>query len=229
MQVGASTSPLRCPPVEPRPRAGDGGRQPACAWGVGRPVRLRARPFEPDPQEVTRAAPQGGPGGVFPEGEIQGARGARGGAEIGGNARSPGWNASRGTLEALHSGPPPPRRAALAPAVHPPRETKVTQERKNIHKFKEGQDLSSPRGTCGAPAGGGWRRTPAPACLWPRSPPSSVRAVSRPARPPARAPRPHPGPAPGVGAGSPLAGWREGCPACRAPATPAGVHEGTQG
>ena len=38
-----------------------------------------------------------------------------------GKARSPGWNASRGTPDAVHSAPPPPpRRAALAPAVHPP-------------------------------------------------------------------------------------------------------------
>ena len=33
---------------------------------------------------------------------------------------SPGWNASRVTPDAVHSSPPLPRRAALAPAVHPP-------------------------------------------------------------------------------------------------------------
>ena len=46
-----------------------------------------------------------------PEGEQRG-RGARGGADIWGNARSPGWNASRGIPDAVNSGPPPPRRAA---------------------------------------------------------------------------------------------------------------------
>ena len=42
------------------------------------------------------------------------------GAEIWGKSRSPGWKVSRGTPHAVHSSPPPPRRAALAPAVHPP-------------------------------------------------------------------------------------------------------------
>ena len=44
--------------------------------------------------------------GVFPEGENRG-RGARAGAEIWENARSPGWKVSRGTPDAVHFAPPP--------------------------------------------------------------------------------------------------------------------------
>ena len=44
-------------------------------------------------------------------------RGARGGAEIGGNARSPGWNASRGTPDAVHSAPPPPEARRTRPPL----------------------------------------------------------------------------------------------------------------
>ena len=54
-----------------------------------------------------------------------GGEGRARGAEIWVNPRSPGWNASRVTPDAVHSSPPPPRRAALAPAVHPPDNTPV--------------------------------------------------------------------------------------------------------
>ena len=82
-------------------------------------------PSPPGPRQIARGkGPRSGQGPlealqVFPEGENRG-RGARGMADIWGNARSPGRNASRATSDAVHSGPPPPRRAALAPAVHPP-------------------------------------------------------------------------------------------------------------
>ena len=49
-----------------------------------------------------------------------GGEGRARGQRSGGKARSPGWNASRGTPDAVHSSPPAPRRAALAPTVHPP-------------------------------------------------------------------------------------------------------------
>ena len=52
---------------------------------------------------------------VIPEGGQAG----RGGAEIGGKARSPDPYVSRGS-PAVNSGPTPPRRAVLAPLVHPP-------------------------------------------------------------------------------------------------------------
>ena len=52
--------------------------------------------------------------------KTRGEGGARG-AEIWGKASSPGWNASQITPDAVPSAPSsPPRRAALAPAVHPP-------------------------------------------------------------------------------------------------------------
>ena len=51
--------------------------------------------------------------------EIRG-RGGRAGAEIWGKPRFPGPNASRYAPAAVHSGPPPPRRAALAPLPRPP-------------------------------------------------------------------------------------------------------------
>ena len=57
--------------------------------------------------------------GVIPEGE-QAGQGGRAGTNIWGKSRSPGWNASRGTLDAVSSTPPPPRRTALAPLVLPP-------------------------------------------------------------------------------------------------------------
>ena len=56
---------------------------------------------------------------LFPEGENRG-RGARAGAEIWGNARSPGWNASRGTPEAVNSALPSPRGGPHSSLVHPP-------------------------------------------------------------------------------------------------------------
>ena len=46
-------------------------------------------------------------------------RGARGGADIGGNARSPGWNASRCTPDAVHSSPPPPEARRTRPRCSP--------------------------------------------------------------------------------------------------------------
>ena len=59
-----------------------------------------------------------GPPAAIPEGG-QAGRGGRAGAEIGEKARSQAPDVSRGTPDAVHSGPPSPRRAALAPAVHP--------------------------------------------------------------------------------------------------------------
>ena len=42
-----------------------------------------------------------------------------------GESRSPGRRVSRGTPDAAHSAPPPPRPAAHAPVFHPPRNTPV--------------------------------------------------------------------------------------------------------
>ena len=100
IQLGTTASRRSLPGVPPpgsAPREGGGVGPPSL---TSRHARQNAR-------------------GVFPEGENRG-RGARAGDRDLGTSRSPGWNASRVTPDAVNSGPPPPRRAALAPAVHPP-------------------------------------------------------------------------------------------------------------
>ena len=99
IQLGTTASRRSLPGVPPpgsAPREGGGVGPPSL---TSRHARQNAR-------------------GVFPEGENRG-RGARAGDRDLGTSRSPGWNASRVTPDAVNSGPPPPRRAALAPAVHP--------------------------------------------------------------------------------------------------------------
>ena len=91
-----------------------------------------------------------------------------------GKSRSPGSNASRGTPDAVTSGPPPPRRAALAPAVHPAESLRCLLHpargpAAGVEERKEG--LAAP-GEGNAGKGARQNRTRRRA---PRSPPSAQR------------------------------------------------------
>ena len=118
--------PLAAGLLQVQPERGHGSH------GGGRLCRPVHRPRRAEPPGLVRpgAAGHAGPIAGGPAATTRGCvktggEGRARGAEIWGNARSPGWNASRGTPDAVHSALPPPRRAALAPAVHPPDNTPV--------------------------------------------------------------------------------------------------------
>ena len=93
------------------------GRRRGGVWRGGRPFLYHTSPFSLSPLPPTSPrVRRRSPTGVFPEGENRG-REARAGAEIGGKARSPGWNASQGT----------PGRRAFRPSL--PREARCTRPR----------------------------------------------------------------------------------------------------
>ena len=95
---------------------------------MGPPAPQTPSPPSPGPQPpASRGVPPRA--GVGAEGwkQIQGARGARGAAEIWGKAGSPGPHVSRDPPEAVHSAPPPPRRAVLAARFHPSRNTPLVE------------------------------------------------------------------------------------------------------
>ena len=99
-----------------------------------------------------------------------GGRGARAGAEIWGNARSPGLNASRGTPDAVNSGPSPPRRAALAPAAHPP---------ETLHWSVNDSSVKTPRRRSGRATGPRWAPPSWSPASWGSPPASGWTAWSR--------------------------------------------------
>ena len=95
------------------------GGVPVRGPGISPDLCPRARP-SPPVFTLRKHSSQSRPTSRAPPGRMGAGAGGRAGAEIGGKAGSPDLYVSRGTPEAVNSGPPPPRRAALAPAVHPP-------------------------------------------------------------------------------------------------------------
>ena len=107
-------------PAFPRPGWGWGGARPA-AWPPspprGRALRAAYAYEWRECLECFRRVKTGG------EGRARG-------AEIGGKARSPGWNASRDTPDAVNSGPPPPRPALRAAYAFLSGENKFKSDRR---------------------------------------------------------------------------------------------------
>ena len=152
------------------------GVAPSQAAGRRLPGR---RPPLPDlllpPAAASALWLQGPSPGVIPEGE-QAGQGGRAGTDIWGKSRSPGWNASRGTLDAVNSAPRPPRRAALAPLVLPPESLLC-----RVGLGQEGGRAGGAQGkreTDGGGLVGSWHPL-----LGARAPSSSVRTGGSPPRP----------------------------------------------
>ena len=85
-------------------------------------------------------------------------RGGRAGDDVWGKAGSPGQNGSRGTPDAVHSGPPRSRPAVIAPGFHPPE----THQRAENHAEECTDTLRRERPGRGRRSGSG-RREPGPA------------------------------------------------------------------
>ena len=151
---------------------GASSRVPPLSWHVCGGTPRRMQPPHLSLPRNSRAAP---PRECFTRRVKTGGEGGARGAEIWGNARSPGWNASQVTPDAVPSAPPSPRGAPHSP----PLSTLLRQHSRQLRRsFAQNSELTPPwrgglgggapdGGGAGGPAARGARRRPGPAARRP--------------------------------------------------------------